>query len=380
MTHQAMNPESFLQHLLEINSPSGSERAVAEFLRDHATSLGLISTIDDAGNFVAATSGDPLRSTPGVQDIVLVGHMDVVPGVVPIRVEGDLLFGRGAVDAKGPLAAFLLAAARAKDLLPANTRLVVIGAVEEEIVTSKGARAVVPRYQPAACIIGEPSRWDSVTIGYKGRLLVSYEAEQSVAHTAGPQLSMADQFARWWQDVQDFVVSINERRTSPFQLLQATIRSVHAHSDGLTERCSAIVAFRLPPDVHPSRVSERCARHAGDAKLEFSGAESAIVTSRTSILARAMTTSIRAQGGKPSFVLKTGTSDMNVVGEMGNGWSCPIVAYGPGDSALDHTPNEHISLTEFRRSIEVLHGMLTSLAASMEEPNTTSTLVERPER
>lgn len=367
MNKHAMAPGSLLQRLLQIDSPSGSERAVAEFLRDHAQLLGLASTIDGAGNFVAATSGDPLRSTPGVHDIVLLGHMDVVPGVVPIRVEGDLLFGRGAVDAKGPLAAFLLAAARAKDTLSANTRLVVIGAVEEEVVTSKGARAVVPRYQPAACIVGEPSRWDSVTIGYKGRLLVTYDSQQAVAHTAGPQLSVGDRFARWWQDVLDLVTSINERRTSPFQLLQATIRSVHAESDGLVDRCTAVAAFRLPSDVHPSRVSERCQRHAFDAQLTFSGAESAIVTSRTSPLARALTTSIRAHGGQPAFVLKTGTSDMNVVGAPG-AWSCPIVAYGPGDSSLDHTPNEHISITEFLKSIDVLRHALGSFASETSGP------------
>lgn len=363
MMRSAPAPQAFLQRLLEIDSPSGSERAVAEYLRDQARSLGLIATIDSAGNFVAATSGDPLSSTPGVHDIVLLGHMDVVPGVVPIRIEGDLLYGRGAVDAKGPLAAFVLAAARVKETLPPNARVVVIGAVEEEIVTSRGARAVVPRYQPAACIIGEPSRWDSVTIGYKGRLLVTYDSQQAVAHTAGPQLSVGDRFARWWQDVLDLVTSINERRTSPFQLLQATIRSVHAESDGLVDRCTAVAAFRLPPDVHPSRVSERCLRHALDATVTFSGAESAIVTSRTSPLARALTTSIRAQGGTPAFVLKTGTSDMNVVGAPG-AWSCPIVAYGPGDSSLDHTPNEHISISEFLRSIDVLAAALASMAQS----------------
>jgi LysW-gamma-L-lysine carboxypeptidase len=42
---------------------------------------------------------------------------------------------------------------------------------------------------------------------------------------------------------------------------------------------------------------------------------------------------------------------MNVVGPL---WQCPIVAYGPGDSALDHTPNEHLSLDEYWRAITVL--------------------------
>jgi LysW-gamma-L-lysine carboxypeptidase len=52
---------------------------------------------------------------------------------------------------------------------------------------------------------------------------------------------------------------------------------------------------------------------------------------------------------------------MNVVGPV---WRCPIVAYGPGDSALDHTPNEHVSLDEYWRSIAIVEGMLRTFAKS----------------
>lgn len=50
---------------------------------------------------------------------------------------------------------------------------------------------------------------------------------------------------------------------------------------------------------------------------------------------------------------------MNIVGPI---WRCPILAYGPGDSRLDHTPNEHISIEEYLRSIEVLEHALRRLA------------------
>jgi LysW-gamma-L-lysine carboxypeptidase len=58
---------------------------------------------------------------------------------------------------------------------------------------------------------------------------------------------------------------------------------------------------------------------------------------------------------KLGFVLKTGTSDMNVVAPV---WRCPIVAYGPGDSALDHTPNEHLDLDEYWKAVNVLENVL----------------------
>jgi LysW-gamma-L-lysine carboxypeptidase len=51
---------------------------------------------------------------------------------------------------------------------------------------------------------------------------------------------------------------------------------------------------------------------------------------------------------------------MNVVGPV---WGCPIVAYGPGDSTLDHTPDEHIVVDEYLRSINVLIRTLETLGA-----------------
>jgi acetylornithine deacetylase/succinyl-diaminopimelate desuccinylase-like protein len=46
---------------------------------------------------------------------------------------------------------------------------------------------------------------------------------------------------------------------------------------------------------------------------------------------------------------------------VGPAWGCPIVAYGPGDSSLDHTPNEHIEIEEFLRGIDVLAQALEAL-------------------
>jgi LysW-gamma-L-lysine carboxypeptidase len=65
---------------------------------------------------------------------------------------------------------------------------------------------------------------------------------------------------------------------------------------------------------------------------------------------------------QPGFVVKTGTSDMNVVAPV---WQCPIVAYGPGDSALDHTPHERLDLDEYWTAVQVLEATLRQLAASL---------------
>ena len=93
--------------------------------------------------------------------------------------------------------------------------------------------------------------------------------------------------------------------------------------------------------------------------MTFPYSEPPFRAEKNTALVRALLRAIRAEGGRPRFKLKTGTSDMNVVGPA---WGCPIVAYGPGDSSLDHTPNEHIEVEAFRRGVKVLTQALELLA------------------
>ena len=96
-------------------------------------------------------------------------------------------------------------------------------------------------------------------------------------------------------------------------------------------------------------------------RIRFRGREEPWRGDRQNALVRSFLSAIRGAGTdvQPGFVLKTGTSDMNVVGPI---WRCPIVAYGPGDSALDHTPHEHVLLDEYWRAIGVLEGALRAFA------------------
>ena len=93
--------------------------------------------------------------------------------------------------------------------------------------------------------------------------------------------------------------------------------------------------------------------------LLFWGHEIAYRSEKDTSITRAFRTAIREQGGTPRFKVKTGTSDMNVVAPD---WNMPMLAYGPGDSALDHTPHEHVDLIEYEKAIAILSSVFTRLA------------------
>jgi len=341
-----------LQEIVAIPSVSGAETAVAQHLTTRMNELGLAAHVDAAGNAVG------VRVRPGKggaigTEIVLLGHMDTVPGNIPVRIKDGALYGRGAVDAKGPLAAFVMATVQAH--LPPGTRVVVIGAVEEEAATSKGARFVAPQYQPDFCIIGEPSGRDAVTLGYKGRLLLDAEFSQPMSHTAGSEQGVAEKAVSFWNTIDDYAARFNQGRDRLFDQLLPSLRSVHTDSDGLTNRANLQIGLRLPPGFDVAGFRRWAEGQAGSVTFRWYAQESACQSSGRDLLARAFRVALRKTGVRPRFKLKTGTSDMNVVGPI---WQCPIVAYGPGDSSLDHTPNEHIVLAEYEQAIEVLVNVL----------------------
>jgi LysW-gamma-L-lysine carboxypeptidase len=409
---------ALIHGLVAIPSLSRDEARASAWLVDQMHALGLDRAfVDEAGNAVGEIGADDAART-----VVLLGHIDTVPGDIPVRIEHlapphpapshgprtappaprTVLFGRGSVDAKGPLATFVAAAARLGSdwAREHGMRLVVVGAVEEEAATSKGARFIAARFDgvrarvPDACVIGEPSHWHRVTLGYKGRLLLDLVARQPMAHTAGPDAGIAEAVVRLWNWISGHAARINTDRDKVFDQLSPSLRRFITSTHDMHDQVDAQIAWRLPlgfdalafarqlltaaaEQVGASPAIPDVTLALGDAgrdvitirggrtmvEFRFRGWEHPWRGDRANRLVRGFVAGLR--GVDPAtplgFLVKTGTSDMNVVAPI---WQCPIVAYGPGDSALDHTPDEHLDLDEYWRAIQVLEGALRSFAAA----------------
>ncbi|HKY55074.1 MAG TPA: acetyl-lysine deacetylase, partial [Anaerolineales bacterium] len=123
------------------------------------------------------------------------------------------------------------------------------------------------------------------------------------------------------------------------------------------------VGVRLPVDVSPEDWYAKLNEIAQHAIVETAGfAIPAWACEKNTLLVRMFLKGIRSQGGEPRFVYKTGTADLNIVAPV---WGCPAVVYGPGDSALDHTPEEHILLGEYAKAVSVVKHVLCSLSEGM---------------
>jgi LysW-gamma-L-lysine carboxypeptidase len=357
-------------------SPSGQERGAVEWLVARMRSLGYDDAfVDKVGNAVGVMGGGP-------KQVILLGHIDTVAGEIEVALtpnpspmggggspslpaplpQGEAsLYGRGSVDAKGPLACFVDAAARvgAKE----GWQFVVIGAVEEER-DSDGARFVATQYTPDYAIIGEPNQWARVALGYKGSAWANITVTRGQAHTASGEVTAAEAAVEAWLKIKAEVDSFNADKHKVFDQLLLTLRGMETGSDDFEQWARLTVGVRLPVEVTPEgwykKIEETLeVSETVRVSIERIGfALPAWACEKNTKLVRAFLGGIRSNGGEPRFVYKTGTADLNVVAPV---WKCPAAVYGPGDSSLDHTPNEHLELAEYQKAVAVLSEALIRL-------------------
>jgi len=338
-----------LEKMVSIPSPSGRERELALFLSRYLAERGFEVRIDQAGNLIGATG--PAEGPT----IMLLGHLDTIPGELPTRREGGKLYGRGAADAKAALAA-MIQAARPRPGLPA--RVLVAGAVEEETPQSRGANHIGRTSYPDAVVVGEPAGWPKVVIGYKGKLDLRFQVTRPAMHSSIPVPRASEVATELWSDLVELLGSGGERQGGVFWQPLAALEEFHG---GVAE-ASMTVSCRLPPRFDEKALLAALHHRSRGACIELLNMIEAVVVEDSSPVVRALRAGVRAQGGAPVHALKTGTSDMNTVVAY---WNVPIASYGPGESILGHTDEEHVDLDDYLRSIAVLATALEELAGEL---------------
>jgi LysW-gamma-L-lysine carboxypeptidase len=336
-----------LKRMIEFYSPSGQEAPLASFLVHEMTRRGFQAHLDEAGNAIG-------RIGNGARKVYLVGHMDTVSGEIPVRLEDDKLYGRGAVDAKGSLAMFIEAAS----LFKAHNALsiTVIGCVGEE-AESKGAKHLISsrQHQPDFVIIGEPSGWDSITLGYKGSVNLVCRLSQERHHGGHAEPTAAERAVEIYQQIKARFSS----ESFGFETANLKLISLNTHHSGLDECADLKLNLRTPLHFDFGSLHTFIESLPKNIDVEMGETTPAIKADKQNPLVRGFLRAIRAQNAQPTFKVKTGTSDMNLLGPA---WNVPILAYGPGDSSLDHTPHEHLVIEEYKKSVSVLQKALEELA------------------
>ena len=347
--------KQLLLKMLEIYSPSGKEAALSDFLLKKAKELGFSATKDEVGNVI-------VRIGHGEPKLLLCGHMDTVPGKIDVHMEGNKLYGRGSVDAKSCLAAMMMAMASLKETeLPGE---ITLACVVDEEGEGKGIKNLIERKTPVDyAIFGEPSGVDNITIGYKGSLHIEVSLNTRSGHPSAPWLfeNAIEKAMELWKVIRDHHLSEENLKSRFYSSTYCLMKISGGNSLNITpSNCEFHVNVRVPPQLTPNQVFNTIKKAIeshesknGTIKVEVRMLSklAPFETNRSSILVRSLSWAIRkVRKERVTLLKKTGTADIN---ELSLKYRIPMVAYGPGDSHLDHTANEHIIIDDFFDSIEV---------------------------
>ena len=346
---------SLLRKLLEIYSPSGEEAPISNFLFKEMTKLGLKTRRDEVGNVIGELGKEP-------PSVLLCGHMDTVPEVIPVRIEEGRLYGRGAVDAKSSLTAMIIASA----LLVENNfpgKVITVGVVDEE-GRGKGIKQLIKELTSVDyAIFGEPSGVENITIAYKGSLHLKITCETETGHSAASWLfeNAIERAFDIWKLIKNSDLG-PDKPDSHFYSVNRCITNIDGGglSSTVPSKCDIKVDIRMPSGQNPQQVfnviTDLIEQYKTDhpkmsVKIEVEDSCEPYESNPKSILVRSLSWAIRRVRSKQATLLrKTGTGDMNL---LGSAMSIPIVTYGPGNSRFDHTPNEFIEIKEYLDSIEI---------------------------
>lgn len=330
-----MSPFELTRQLVAIPSVTGNEREMGEFLSSHLKALGYRverqPVIGDRFN-VAAFAGDAR--------VLFCTHIDTVPPpppVIPVREDNDFLYGRGACDTKGIIAAMLEAGGRLRNSGVTNFGYLFVVGEETDSVGAKAANRL--QWNTEYVIVGEPTE-NQLARGHKGMLMVNMSVAGRASHSGYPERGVSaiknlfavlqDCESADWGD--DPVLGKGTFNTGTFHGGEA--------ANIVPPQAGASVMIRTVGERAP--VEEKMRKIVGNrATMEIVGASDPQIT--------------HVVDGFPTTVVSFG-SDVPHLGNLGK-----RLLIGPGSIFDAHTPGEKISKAELMQGANLYEKLVRKL-------------------
>ena len=342
-------------------SPSGQERGVAQIIFDYLRERKLSPRLDAAGNVICEAGS-------GKKSVLLCGHMDTVPGELPVKLEEGIIFGRGACDAKGPLLSLLFAFEKlATSVELTSGKVIFAGVIEEERESTGLAELIREGIKTNYAIFGEPGGVFKITVGYRGHLTLRIVIVTPEIHASAPKF-VTNSAELLFEIYKSLKIALGVEKDSvdkiSASLTEISSGTVHNVIPGKT---TATIDIRIPLSSEVTRVRDVVEDVVRKARLDYSDAiistsydepTEPYRVSLNSPLVRALSRSILKTGAKPQFVTKSGTGDMNTYAKI---FGVDAVTYGPGEAKLSHSSDEKVGLAEIFSCSEIITSAVKEL-------------------
>ncbi|QNE31055.1 succinyl-diaminopimelate desuccinylase [Sphingomonas sp. NBWT7] len=353
------DPLALATALLGCESVTPARGSVFDVLEAVLVPLGF--TVD---RFVAGTAPDgPVENMLAVRGsggphFAFAGHLDVVPpgdgwtsGAFAPEVRGDLLYGRGAVDMKGAIAAFVAAAARVGTA--GTTSLIITG--DEEGPATYGTRALIDRMaarglHPDACLVGEPTSTmrlgDMIKIGRRGSVNIWIDVPGRQGHVAYPHLAdnPIPRLVAALAEIDGIVLDEGNDWFQPSNI-EVTDLTVGNHATNvIPAKASARLSIRFNDCYRGSTLIDRITavvrRHAPEARVEGKVSGEAFLTAPGALSASVADAITARTGIVPELSTTGGTSDARFLSAL-----CPTVEFGLVNATM-HKLDEAVAVAD----------------------------------
>jgi acetylornithine deacetylase/succinyl-diaminopimelate desuccinylase family protein len=372
-----------------VSPPEGTEAEAARVVAGHLSRAGIAARLDE----VAPGRPNVLAELGGGEEPTLLwnAHLDTVPAgsrdawqsdPFGAEIRDGRLYGRGASDCKGGVAAMAAAAVALSRAARLRGRLVLCFVMGEE-TGHLGARAALQRGLRAdLAVVGEWSGAGRIAVGYRGGIFMALETRGRVAHGSRPMRGRNAIDLMTEQVLPRLKTTPMRFERHPAFMIQEPTWNVGTIAGGVAtnvvaDHCRATVDLRLVPGQDPEAVLASLRdRVSGLAYPD--GEPAAVDLSVISMIGPFVTPGehpvVATLGSSIGDVLgvtaehfgKTGVADANVFAHEGR---IPAVAYGPGNPS-GHEPNEYCELSELVRCTRVLAvSALRACGTALERPS-----------
>jgi len=326
--------------LVDIESTTNHEKNVGDYLFAHLSALA-----GESNGQIQRISAEPNRDNLfvswGEPVVTLSTHMDTVPPYFASSEDEQFIFGRGACDAKGIIAAMVTAAEK---LLAAATRNFGLLLVVGEERNSTGARAAAASPRGSRFLInGEPTE-NRLALGSKGALRYEITAKGKLAHSAYPELGHSA-----IHTLLDVLGEIRGIALPDDRLLGRSTLNIGTISGG---RAPNVVADQAEAEVMFRTVGDPSALRQAVASAVEGRAEAREVLHTPAIR-------LNMLGGLPTTVVAFTTD----IPTFNGAWGEPFLI-GPGSIHVAHTAEERVAKKELSDAVEIYTRMTSELLAT----------------
>ena len=332
-----MNVNELTRKLIDIPSVTGDEKLVGMFLQSHLESLGYTVQMQE----VAADRFNVFATTNAPPRVVLSTHMDTVPPHIESSADDEKIYGRGACDAKGIIAAQISAAERLRDEGIQEIGLLFTVDEEQGSAGAQVANLDQPALQPEYLINGEPTD-NKLASATKGSLRLNLRTRGRASHSAYPE-----QGESAIERLMDVLASIRQCAWPVDDMLGETSCNIGVIGGGtranvVPDEAFADLQLRLVSKAAPVRKILEAAI-AGRAEVEF--------------LSEHEPVRLETIAGLEQCVVRF-TTDIPYLSNWGK-----ALLLGPGSILNAHTEHEFVEKRELAQAIDIYAQLVRALLA-----------------